>query len=205
MNNSWTPESEKLLYDYYSTKGAAYCAHLLNRSITAVYKKANRLGLKGLASMTHEQYENKLFEQNIDYYPLESYKGCSEPIKHQCLLDHEWFAKPIHILARSSNCPVCSHGGEQETILYYIRITTKLGEIFYKIGITNESVKRRFDKDSDKLIEIIWQHTYATRIEARAVEYELLTLFKDKLIKNVNILKSGGNTELFYEDILVSA
>jgi hypothetical protein len=205
MNYTWTTETEQLLLDLYEIKGANYCAEKLNRSIDSVYKKANRLGLKApnnKSKMTHEQYEEKLFNKEIDYYPTEPYLGFATPINHECLQGHTWKAKPSYILSKMSACPICAYNNNQPTILYYIKITTIIGEVFYKIGITNQTVKRRFDRDCDKRIEIIWEHTYQTRSEARAVEYELLTLFKDKLLPNCNILKSGGNTELFSEDIL---
>ena len=55
---------------------------------------------------THSEYENELFQGEIDYFPLEEYKGGQIPILHECLNGHEWLARPKHIL-NGHGCPSC--------------------------------------------------------------------------------------------------
>ena len=55
---------------------------------------------------THLEYENELFEAEVDCFPLEQYNGNKVPLKHICLKGHEWFAAPIYIL-RGNRCPEC--------------------------------------------------------------------------------------------------
>ena len=205
MNRTWTPENDNFLLEYYGTKGAQYCADFLGRTITSVYKRANRLDIRSelkKSIMSTEEYSLRLFEKEINCEPAEDYKGFDTAIKHKCVDNHIWTTKPKYVIANLSNCPVCSHNNMKgKTILYYIKVTYK-ERVYWKIGITNESVRKRFAGDTHVKIDVVWEHEYAHRVEARAVEFELLTLFKDKLVKNANVLRSGGNSELFSEDIL---
>lgn len=56
---------------------------------------------------THQEYENQLFQREIDYFPLEDYKGTHVPILHECLHEHKWLARPKHILS-GHGCPSCA-------------------------------------------------------------------------------------------------
>jgi hypothetical protein len=67
---------------------------------------------------THEEYENELFEKEIDYWPLEQYKGALIPIKHKCLHDHVWNVKPNDIL-RGRGCPECDRNIRRKTTEEY--------------------------------------------------------------------------------------
>ncbi len=56
---------------------------------------------------THKEYENELFEREINYFPLGTYNGTHIAINHECLYGHIWPAMPKHIL-RGSGCPQCA-------------------------------------------------------------------------------------------------
>ena len=56
---------------------------------------------------THEEYENQLFQLEIDYFPVETYSTCRESINHECLAGHVWKARPDHIL-EGKGCPECN-------------------------------------------------------------------------------------------------
>jgi hypothetical protein len=259
-NKLWTKQEEKLLSSVFPTQGIKVSALILNRSESSVAKKASRLGLKSRSHcMTHEEYEQKLFDKEIDYWPTEQYSnirtaieheclvghkwkitphevlkgnGCpycntinktrtseeysllikdrgfsiceayvnsSTPIEHKCKFEHIWKTWPHHILA-GTGCPYCADYGfklDKPAIMYYI----KIGD-YYKIGITNRTVRKRFELDLDKPIKILSESYFDTGMEAKNAEKELLDLYKDERITIPNYLKSGGNTELFVEDIL---
>lgn len=260
LNKRWTKQEEELLSSVFPSQGIKASALLLNRSESSVAKKASRLGLKSRSHcLTHEQYEQKLFDKEIDYWPTEQYSnirtaikhecleghkwkitpheilkgnGCpycntinktrtseeysklienrgfiicevyvnsNTPIMHKCRFEHTWKTWPHHILA-GRGCPYCADYGfklDAPAILYYI----KIGE-YYKIGITNRTVRKRFELDRDKSIKILSETEFNTGIEAKEAEKEILSLYADKRVYVPGFLKSGGNTELFTEDIL---
>lgn len=68
---------------------------------------------------THDEYLEALFEKEIDFEPLEEYKGSAVKILHRCIEGHEWFVSPNSIL-RGSGCPVCS-GNKKKTTEDYAR------------------------------------------------------------------------------------
>ena len=99
-----------------------------------------------------------------------------------------------------SGCSLCSDSGFNKSkpgILYYILIDGK----YYKIGITNKSIKERFISDSND-IKIIKEWYYDDGEECYNMEQYYLKEFEWAQIKNRNILAKGGNTEIFDRDIL---
>ena len=98
-------------------------------------------------------------------------------------------------------CPSCAINGfdiNKPGILYYLKIN---GGQFYKIGITNKSVKERFTNSELQIIEIVKTWYYVDGIEAYNTEQNLLKEYKQYQYKGPDILKSG-NTELFIIDVL---
>lgn len=205
---------------------------------------------------THEEFEQELFNKEIDYWPLDKYQGAKTSIRFTCLKEHIWKTTPDHIL-RGSGCPdcagvrlktdaeyklslanrnlkplepyindgtkllheciVCSHRWEATPShilqgrgcplcnygsfkldkpgrLYFISLE-KDGVIYYKIGITNHSVRRRFSGDWSRLnISVLWE----IFSEDGKYVFDLERSLKQKhtFLKDLNILKYGGNTEL---------
>ena len=78
----------------------------------------------------------------------------------------------------------------------------KDNETYYKIGITNNTVERRFRDDSDKKIISLKETWYLSGALAQKEELELLRQFKEDRQNIKGFLKSGGNSELFEYDIL---
>jgi len=101
------------------------------------------------------------------------------------------------------DCPgCCEYGGfnpKQPGILYYIKVIT-LNNTYYKIGITNRSVERRFGSDM-QYITVLHQVHYLHGQDAYNEEQRILKEFKEFRYKGPNVLQSG-NTELFTVDIL---
>lgn len=204
---------------------------------------------------THEEYENELFNMEIDYFPIESYKGAKIPILHECIREHRWLVRPDNILQgkgcptcraidntktdeeyknrlpadiisiepyskamipinhqhitcghiwkvtpnsilRGTGCPNCAIKGFKPNIpgkLYFVSFT-HLGETYYKIGITNKSIRKRFEGDWNRYsMKLIWCKEYSIGVYAHKREQELLTMYKDYLV-DTNLLISG-NTE----------
>ena len=84
-------------------------------------------------------------------------------------------------------------------ILYYIRFRYN-GRLFYKIGVTTNSLKQRFGDDFNKIDKILFEGRV---IGALKVEQDTLEKFKTKIFP-LGILKGGsGYTEFFDEDVLL--
>lgn len=201
MNKKWTSEDEAWLTENYNKLGINDCANYLNRSTMSIQKKAGKLKLKapGLHSnkgtfKTKEEYEEQLIQLEIDAFPLEDYQGCKIPILHECLEGHNWAVSPDNVL-RGKGCPYCSKYGfqlDQPALVYYIKIGS-----YYKVGITNKSVRERFYRDRDKTIEILREEYFETGKEAKLRESFILDKYSKYRITVEGYLKSGGETELF--------
>lgn len=210
---------------------------------------------------THYEYENELFQGEIDYFPLEEYKGTHIPILHECLNGHKWLARPKHILnghgcpscagnklktdleykdqivdrpliniepyirdyvaiehkcldcdniwkaapsyiIQGTGCPMCCTGSfknDKPGTLYHVSLDY-LGDTYYKIGITNNSVQQRFKQDWKRLnMALIWKLTFEIGKDARVLESKLLRCY-DR-VRGIKPLRGKGNTELLYEQI----
>jgi predicted nucleic acid-binding Zn-ribbon protein len=151
-----------------------------------------------------DTYIEALLEKDIDIAPLEEYTNVKTHILHECLTcGHEWKATPNKILS-GRGCPSCSKTGYNPDLpgtLYYIKIEN-FPEIFYKIGITNRSLKERFERDKDKTITVLLEKHFEKGSDASKEEKEILQKYKSFRQNAPGFLKSGGNTELFEEDIL---
>ena len=196
----WSLSDERFLRENYD-KGSAYCAEMLNCSINAVDMKAFKLKIRrgkvGGQQLTHTEYEERLMQKEIDCYPVEEYKGSATKILHSCINGHQWSATPSNILS-GYGCPSCSSTGfksDKPAVLYYV----KLGD-YYKIGVTNRTVRARFAQDKDKPLIILQETKYSTGAEAKVEEQRLFNLFPP--INVPGYLKHGGNSELYDYDVL---
>jgi len=83
--------------------------------------------------------------------------------------------------------------------VYYIRID-KEGRTFYKVGITNNSVKDRF-RSEFKYINTLYLWQFKNGYDAEKFEREILNDYDYARYKGPEII-SSGNTEMFEYDIL---
>lgn len=80
---------------------------------------------------------------------------------------------------------------------------------FYKIGVTNNTVKRRFGPDM-KMISVIKTTSYTLGSEALKVEKKILEEWSEYLLRNTeahpyqfeDVLSQNGNHEIFICDVL---
>lgn len=70
---------------------------------------------------TNEEYLEELFQKEINYEPLEEYKGATTKIKHRCLNNHTWLVTPSLVLGRHRQCPLCT-GKRSNTEEYQKRL-----------------------------------------------------------------------------------
>ncbi len=117
---------------------------------------------------------------------------------------HGIFYQSLEIHLKGSGCPSCANHGFDPTkpaILYYVKdILAGL----YKIGITNNSLEKRFEGKIKKL-KIIKTWDYTIGLDARDQEKRLHQKYKEYRLINENwVTKRGSNgaTEFFDRDIL---
>src|SRR5690606_5557881 len=130
------------------------------------------------------------------------YISCFSKVDVVCDKGHTFSSRASDLLA-GSGCSVCRPSGYKDSLpgtLYYLRVEHE-GEVFYKIGITNLSVNKRFNLLERSKIKILMQETYESGFLARLAEKQVLSVFKDFLIDDIKIFKKG-NTEIFNKDIL---
>jgi predicted nucleic acid-binding Zn-ribbon protein len=153
---------------------------------------------------TTDTYIDELVCKNINIAPAEEYIDIKTSINHECLdCGYIWSAQPNKILS-GRGCPKCANYGFKSNlpaILYYIKIE-RFPECFYKIGITNRSIVSRFDRDKDKQITVLLEKHFDKGSDAAKEEKEIIEKYRALRQKVPGFLKSGGNTELFEEDIL---
>ena len=125
----WTNEDENFLKENYASSGAKFCAEKLDRTEQSVFNKANKLKLKSprTKQMSHEDYENMLFDREIAYWPIEDYQGSKVAILHECVSGHQWSVIPNSIL-NGSGCPYCSGKAKKTTEEYSALINYKVLE-----------------------------------------------------------------------------
>lgn len=117
----WTEEELLLLSKYYPVYGSNYCSDILvGRSKDSIRIKANKLGLKGLDTKTHEWYENELFNREINIFPIDKYIKSIIPILHECLCGNKWKISPSNVLA-GFGCPLCYNLSKKKDIDVYLK------------------------------------------------------------------------------------
>lgn len=202
----WTEEETKFLVDNYSNKGPTYCSYHISKSNACIRGKAHRMGLKvhkpSNRQKTAEEYENEIMSRDLPLFPIEKYVKAHTPILHECFEGHVWKTTPTRILS-GKGCPSCANIGFNPyapAILYYIHIS-KNNLHYYKIGVTNSSLKGRFGSDT-KYIRSIREVLYELGSDALIEEKRILKEYS-KFRQNIpELLVSGGNTELFEFDVL---
>ena len=137
---------------------------------------------------------------------LGEYKNAKTPILCQCnSCSLVWNSHPTTLLKSGAGCPCCAKSGfdpKKPGMLYYLRVSDG-DSTYWKIGITNNSVEKRFCSLQDKSkITILYCYVFESGSIARQAEKNILTLFSQYRAKNVKILKLCGNTELFTKDVL---
>jgi hypothetical protein len=146
-------------------------------------------------SRTKTDYLSRIPE---GYEVLESYIKSGTPIKHKHIVcGHEWLVAPDNFI-QGTRCPACAVSGFKPNLMGYLYFVELIynGEIYFKIGITNNSdIRKRFGKDWVTFnMRLLWLKEYVIGKHARDTEQRILREYSSFAV-NENILKSG-NTEI---------
>jgi ribosomal protein L36 len=120
--------------------------------------------------------------------------------------DHGPFPQiPESHINQKSGCPACAEYGfnpSEPARLYYVAVTTDNGDTRYKIGITKNSVKERFNGADLARIRVVKTWKYAIGRAAAERESEILNQYAGDRYYGPDILTGPGNRELFTHDVL---
>jgi Zn finger protein HypA/HybF involved in hydrogenase expression len=157
-------------------------------------------------SHTFEYFIDQAIKVHGENYTYEesSYKSYKKHANILCNTCGQMFITTPQHHVGGTGCPNCATSGfnkSKSAILYYLKITTEDNKVLYKIGITNRTVKERFNLTDLSKIEIIKQEKFELGQDALDREIEIKRKFKEFQYKGPNIL-SSDNTELFTKDIL---
>lgn len=157
----------------------------------------------GLMKLTAE-----IVNERIAYRQLKlegEYISSSKRATFSCAQGHRWEATPGSVLA-GAGCSACAERGfnpSKPSTLYYIRITGDDGRRFYKIGITNLTVRKRYGARKMKMISILkeWQHD---GLVCQRNERRICRDYKEYRInkKDAPFSDADGYKETFSVDVL---
>lgn len=119
------------------------------------------------------------------------------PEKHIFYMSHDSFKQ-------GRRCPQCAKSGfdsNKSAILYYLRVVYKKRK-YYKIGITNRSIKERYNHGDLKKIVVLEEWAYNIGKDGYNKEKDLLIKFSKFRYRGKDKILKDGNTELFIYDIL---
>jgi hypothetical protein len=94
---------------------------------------------------------------------------------------------------------------DKPTTLYYIKLI-KDNEEYFKLGITTQTISERFRNTPQENVtyQIIATKTFETGRKAYFLEQRLLRQYSSNKIDFILLPKSGGNSEIFNQDIYES-
>lgn len=141
-------------------------------------------------------HNNKYLYNNVVY------KTQKHKVEITCVVHGNFLQYPTNHL-RGNSCPDCVIAGfnkKEKAIVYYLKIYHQ-DKTYYKIGITNRDITKRFSTKEMKKIEVIkiWNFEYGE--DAMNFEREILNKYSIFRCNNLNILTTG-NTELFSKNVL---
>ena len=153
---------------------------------------------------------NKKFKGKFTYIE-ETYKGNSQKMKALCPKHGEINIIPYSHISQEYGCYSCmveasgAYYLDKPTTLYYIKLI-KGNEEYFKLGITTTTLDKRFNKlpTDNVTYQIIATKTFETGITAYHLEQFLLHQYSSNIIDFILLPKSGGNSEIFNQDIYES-
>ena len=163
------------------------------------FSRGSTCGICSGRVLPHEEVEAAF---DAEGYTLKSkYESALRKLNFICPAGHH-DSRTWASFKRGSRCSTCNPSGydnKKPGILYYVRFTLPSRDCIYKIGITNQTVKKRFAGEKTPYT-IVWQQRFKDGKIPQQMEREILKKHK-KFKYNGNDLISG-NTECFTRDVL---
>lgn len=151
-----------------------------------------------------------LYHGDLYDYSEVDYVTAHTKVKICCSIHGMFFQTPNNHI-RGQGCPHCGEfvrhlenkAEDTPCIVYYLTLKHK-HLIFYKVGITTNSVENRFRIIASDNVDIIdKQEISTTLIQALVIEQKILSDFQRYQLLMTDVLfKSKGGTECFCDDVL---
>lgn len=188
--------------EYFEAKAGTYKPLGIHQSHTGcpTCAKANT-GMKHRASTADFISKAEKIHGNKYTYENTNYVTSVDKVIITCKI-HGNFSQTAHGHLQGQGCPSCSKRGFKVTkpgILYYLSV---LGGTAYKIGITNDTVEKRFNKDDMDIIKIIKIWKFVNGQECYDKEQAIIKEYSEYKYLGTGLLKNG-NSELFDRDVLL--
>ena len=153
-------------------------------------------------SKTQEEFIAGMIEAKSPMTLIGNYKNARTNVQVICPVGHIVMSHPGNLL-KGSGCRQCVDYGkfrDSQITLYYVKILHE-GRSYYKVGLTQREVSRRFAGKDGKKITCLYEEVYDSPLLAWEAEQSLLKAFKGFITKD-KVLSNGGNTEVFCCDVL---
>jgi len=169
------------------------------------FKRGSRCAeCSGLKKLTTE-YIEKEAQRDGTILISKTYKGAHAKLIFQCQLGHRYKIK-WNDFQQGHRCPSCATSGfkpNKPALLYYLEIFHR-GRYYYKIGISNRTVEKRYPNSDLEKITVLAEWKYKEGKDAYGEEQRIIHSYSDYLYQGTATILKGatGNAELFTEDIL---
>lgn len=169
--------------------------------------------LKGIVPL--EEVKKRLYNKFGDKVSIvdSSYISNTTEATFMCQEHGEYINKVTNVIGNKYPCKKCAdkYGDKDKdyydkpTTLYYIKLI-KGNEEYFKLGITTQTMSERFRKTPQENVtyQIIATKTFPTGSIAYYLEQYLLHQHSTNRIDFILLPKSGGNSEIFNQDIYES-
>jgi len=176
------------------------CDHLRNGGC----EKCGREQSAKTQCKPQEQFVNEaiLVHKDLYTYNKTRYINSGTEVTITCP-KHGDFKQEARVHLEGSGCQDCAESGfrpNKPGVLYYLKVITEDNTVLYKIGITNNTVQKRFKSKDLEKIEVLYTKQYEIGKNAYNREQEILKKYKEFQYEGPKVL-SSGNTELFTVDI----
>lgn len=163
--------------------------------------KCGKVILKGMFLSTTEEFITKAIKVHNGLYSYEDvvYSGNRNLVDITCP-EHGNFLQTPHAHLSGYGCTSCAKYGFDKNrpgLLYILSIDK--GSHF-KVGITNYSVNRRYNKTDLSKVSILHEKWYSKGLDAFTEEQKILNTFKEYKYLGEPIL-SSGNTEILTKGV----
>lgn len=132
---------------------------------------------------------------------LGEYKNARTSVRTICPVGHISMSHPGNLL-KGAGCRQCVDYGKfrpEPVTLYYIKVLHE-SKNYYKIGLTQRGLSRRFTGTDKLKITSLYEEEYDSPLLAWEAEQSLIKTFKEFITKDKVL--SNGNTEVFCCDVL---
>lgn len=200
-SKGWIFLSKKYVSSRTPVKFKCNNGHIGSTRIKSLRNGLRCLQCGGRARLTFEHVKEEFNKKGWTLLENE-YINARTSMRARCNKGHERIVK-YQNFQNKATCNKCAkHGFDvlKTACFYYIKFIFKKRS-YYKIGITNRTIRQRF-KDEKTPYKVVYQQQYEIGQDAYEREQKLLKRFKDSLLDPSNYFLRDGNTEVFTWDVL---